>query len=275
MKIRDLNHKIWLFGLFLVLNAPILQASEELKFHDGHIHYNKDVWSRMPPENALRYLTDNQIDRFILFSTPTEGTEKLYNLAPDRVIPFIMPYRNHLDRYTFHSDPTMVTYLKEKIESGIYRGIGEFHLFHKHKDTEVVKQIMQLAADHDLAINAHSDYETIKTLISLQPDIRIIWAHCGMSHPVNDIEEAFEKYPNLYCDLSFRYKMFDDEWNLKPKWKAVLENYSDRFILGMDTYIPRRWAELPEHVEFARDWLDQLSEEARNKIARSNIENWF
>lgn len=271
----NIKYLLFLVAMMIWSGLPGVFAKDEFKFNDGHIHYNKDVWSRMPPENALRYLTENGVERFIVFSTPTEGTEKLYRLAPDRVIPFIMPYRNHLDRYRFHSDPTMVTYLKDKIENGNYRGIGEFHLFHKHKDTEVMKQIMQLAADHDLAINAHADYETIKTLIALQPQLRLIWAHCGMEHPLKDIEQAFEKYPNLYCDLSFRYHMFDDDWILTPGWKAVLEKHSDRFVLGMDTYIPRRWAELPEHVEFAHEWLQQLSEEARNKIARENINNWF
>ncbi|MEJ2212744.1 MAG: amidohydrolase family protein [Gammaproteobacteria bacterium] len=277
MKIRHLKNTFYSISLALVILSTGLQANDEFRFNDGHIHYNKDVWSRLPPERALNYLSESGIDRFILFSTPTEGTEKLYELAPDRVIPFIMPYKNHLSRYLFHSDPKIVDYLREKIETGNYRGIGEFHLFRKHKDTEVVKQIMQLAADYNLAINAHSDFDTIKTLIALQPDLQIIWAHCGMNHPLRDIEQAFEEFPNLYCDLSFRYKMFDEDeqWRLRPEWKAVLEKHADRFVLGMDTYIPRRWAALPEHAEFADDWLKQLSEEAQNKIARENINNWF
>lgn len=258
---------IWLCLLFL----PPLSAFE---INDGHIHYNQDVWSRLSAEHAMRYLTENKIKRAIVFSTPAEGTEKLYYLAPERVIPFVRPYRNTRDRFSFHSDPSIVTYLKQKIDSGIYKGIGEFHLFKKHKDTAVVKQIMELAAEHNLAISAHSDYETILTLIKLQPDVRIIWAHCGMDHPVADIKQALQQYPNLFCELSFRY-MFDDDWKLLPEWKKLLEENSTRFILGMDTYIPRRWAELPEHVEFAQNWLEQLSPDTRQKIATDNINNWF
>ena len=186
-----------------------------------------------------------------------------------------MPYRIYRDRYTFHSDPTIVEHIKQKIDSGIYRGIGEFHLFKEHKDTAVVDQIMQLAADHNLAISAHSDYETILTLVELQPDVRIIWAHCGMDHPVADIKHALQSYPNLFCELSFRYDMFDEEWKILPEWMALLEDNPERFILGMDTYIDRRWADLPEHVQFARDWLEQLSPGTREKIARDNINEWF
>ena len=134
---------------------------------------------------------------------------------------------------------------------------------------------MQLAADHELAISAHADYPTIRKLIELQPGVRIIWAHCGMDHPFADIKQAIEQYPNLFCELSFRYAMFDEDWQLLPEWKTLLENNPSRFILGMDTYIDRRWANLPEHVEFAREWLEQLPEDARNKIARENINNWF
>lgn len=258
--------------LLWILLPHTLNAFE---INDGHIHYNQGVWSRLSPEHALRYLTENNIKRAIVFSTPTEGTEKLYNLAPDRVIPFIMPYRIYRDRNTFHSDPTIVSHLKQKIDSGIYKGIGEFHLFKEHKDTLVVKQIMQLAADHKLAISAHSDYETILTLIKLQPDVRVIWAHCGMDHPVADIKQALQQHPNLFCEMSFRYDMFDENWQILPEWKTLLEANPSRFILGMDTYIDRRWANLPEHVEFAQDWLEQLSPNARQKIARENINNWF
>ena len=261
----------WLF-LFCLFFPQILHAFE---INDGHIHYNKDVWSRLPPERAIQLLTENNINRAIVFGTPTEGAEKLYKIAPDRVIPFMMPYRIYRDRYTFHSDPSIVTHLKKKIDTGIYKGIGEFHLFTIHKDKPVVAQIMQLAADHELAISAHADYPTIRKLIELQPGVRIIWAHCGMDHPVADIEQAMQQYPNLFCELSFRYDMFDEDWQLLPEWKTLLENNPSRFILGMDTYIDRRWANLPEHVEFAREWLEQLPEEPRNKIARENIDNWF
>lgn len=266
-----ITFKNWL--VFLCFLSPLTLYAFEI--NDGHIHYNQDVWSRLSAERVMKYLAENEIQRAIVSSTPTEGTEKLYKLAPDRVIPFLRPYRNIRDEFTFHSDPTILNHLKQKIDLGIYTGIGEFHLFEEHKDTAVVKEIMQLAADYKLAISAHSDYATILTLVNLQPDVRIIWAHCGMYHPVADIKHALEQYPNLFCDLSFRYNMFDKDEQLRPEWKTLLEKNSTRFILGMDTYVPRRWAALPEHVAFAHSWLEQLSQNAQQNIARENINNWF
>jgi len=132
-----------------------------------------------------------------------------------------------------------------------------------------------MAADNDLVISAHSDYETVLTLASLQPDVHIIWAHCGMDHPVEDVIDALEKYPNLFCDLSFRYNMFEEDSQLTQQWKSLLENQSSRFVLGMDTYTPRWWADLPESIALDREWLAQLSEQAQHNIARENINNWF
>lgn len=259
----------------VLLWVVISNAVYAFEYNDGHLHYNKDVWPRLSPQHAIRYLNENGVKRAVVSSTPTEGTEKLYALAPEQIIPFVSLYRNYRDRNTFHSDPTILTYLQEKIDTGMYKGIGEFHLFKKHKDTEVVKNIMQMAADNDLVISAHSDYETILTLVSLQPDVHIIWAHCGMDHPVEDVIDALEKYPNLFCDLSFRYNMFEEDSQLTQQWKSLLENQSSRFVLGMDTYTPRWWADLPESIALDREWLAQLSEQAQHNIARENINNWF
>lgn len=257
------------------VSASVPASVPAFELNDGHIHYNRDIWKSLSPQQALELLKENNIRRAIVFSRPTEGTEKLYQLAPDKVIPFVMPYRNFRDKFTWHSDLSIVDYVKGHLDSGIYHGIGEFHLYKKHKDSDVARQLMQLAADYKISISAHADYETIITLVEQQPQVRVIWAHCGMSHRVADVRAAIEKYDNLHCELSFRYNMFDDDFNLKPAWKSLFEEHADRFILGMDTYIGRRWANLAEQTEFARDWLVQLSEQARNKIARDNIQAWF
>ena len=259
-----------IFLLFIFI-APLWASG----LNDGHIHYNKDVWDDLSPQQAFSLLTENGIHRAIVFSTPTAGTEKLYRLSPQRVIPFLMPYRVVRDRFTWHSDQTMVTYVKQKLSTGIYKGFGEFHLFKEHKDTPVIRQLMQLVADHKIMLSAHSDGETIETLIEMQPEVNVIWAHCGMDHPVEDVRRMLAQYPKLYCELSFRYYMFDEDDKLVPQWKALLEQYSKRFILGMDTYIPRRWAGLPENVSFAHQWLNQLQPATKKLIGSGNIDRMF
>lgn len=255
----------------LLLSSSVLS----LEINDGHIHYNEDIWKDLAPEHALQMLDENQINRAIVFSTPAEGTKKLHRLAPQRIIPFVRPYRVFRDRFSWHSDAEMLAYVKQEFESGFYKGFGEFHLFKEHKNTPIVQQMMQLVAKHKLAVSAHSDAETIEALIRMQPKVVMIWAHCGMDHPVEDVERMLDQYPSLYCELSFRDQLTDADNILTPPWKALLEKHADRFMTGMDTYIPRRWAHLPEIKEYANSWLGQLDERAASAIAGGNIDRLF
>lgn len=258
-----------------LLFALAFTTSADTTINDGHIHYNQDVWNDLAPEHAVELLDDNHINRAIVFSTPAQGTDKLYRLAPQRIIPFIRPYRVFRDRFTWHSDPGVLEYLKQTIPNSHYRGFGEFHLFRKHKDTPILRRIMRLVANHELALSAHADAETIESLINMQPNLLVIWAHCGMDHPVAEVQRMLERYPGLYCELSFRDRLTDEHNQLTPKWKTLLEKYPRRFMTGMDTYIPRRWAHLPEISDEARHWLNQLSPKAARLIGGANIDRLF
>jgi hypothetical protein len=48
-----------------------------------------------------------------------------------------------------------------------------------------------------------------------------------------------------------------------------------RFLVGMDTYKPSRWAELPEIAADTRHWLEQLPDEVAADIARNNLDRLF
>ena len=259
--------------VLLTLCLPI--QIHALEIHDGHIHYNADIWEDLSPQQAIDALNENNIDRAIVFSTPEEGTKKLYRLAPDRIIPFIRPYRVFRDRFSFHSDEAILEYVTREIETGFYQGLGEFHLFKEHKNTPVIQKMMAVVAKHNLAVSAHSDAETIEALINMQPQVLMIWAHCGMDHPVDDVKRMLDQYPNLYCELSFRDKLTDPENTLTPKWKTLLEQYPQRFMTGMDTYIARRWAHLPEIKDYADHWLGQLDPATAKAIAKDNINRLF
>ena len=52
-------------------------AAEELPFFDGHLHYSGNAWEETPPEKAIAYLKEANIQRALLSSTPIEGTLKL------------------------------------------------------------------------------------------------------------------------------------------------------------------------------------------------------
>jgi len=46
-------------------------------------------------------------------------------------------------------------------------------------------------------------------------------------------------------------------------------------MLGMDTYIARRWANLPELKAYAVNWLSELDENAARLIGGDNIDRLF
>jgi len=131
-------------GNLLALLCLFPGASWAYDINDGHLHYNQIVWKDLPADQALGYMTESGIDRAIVSSTPAEGTEQLYRLAGDRIIPFIRPYRSLKDVLTWHSDPEIVTYVKQKVATGIFRGFGEFHMWIEHMEGSILPELMQI-----------------------------------------------------------------------------------------------------------------------------------
>lgn len=259
----------------LILCGWISLACQAYDLNDGHIHYNQVIWEALPPDQALEYMAENHIGRAIVSSTPAQGTEMLYRLAPNRIIPFIRPYRTLRDVMTWHTNPEIVTYIKNKAATGIYQGFGEFHMWIEHMQGSIVPELMQIAADHRWALSAHTDIETIEALIKMQPEVVVIWAHCGFDYPAAGVQRLLEQYPTAYCELSLQEKMTDHDDNLTPEWKALLEKHANRFMVGMDTYKTSRWGDLAVHAEHAQEWLSQLSPQAAELIANGNISRLF
>ena len=247
-----------------------------MDIYDGHIHYNKTIWKRLPAEAAVGHLVDSDIQRAIVSSTPAEGTEALYRVAPERIIPFIRPYRSTRDVQTWHHNPEILDYIRGKAKTGIYRGFGEFHMWHEHLDGQsIVPQLMQIAAEQNWAISAHTDKQAIISLIEMQPMVNVIWAHCGFDIPAAEIQSLIESYPRFYCEMSLYEKLLDEDDNLFPEWKLLMEKHPDRFMVGVDTYKDARWGEVADHVKLIQEWLAQLTPNAATKIARDNIARLF
>ena len=261
--------------LLLLLSCLLTTSAWSFELNDGHIHYNQDIWDKLEPEHALRLLSENNIQRAIVSSTPTSGTETLYQLNPEQIIPFLRPYRNIRDRNIWHSDPTIINYIKQQLEKGTYKGFGEFHLFKEHKNTDVIQQVMRLIARHKLVVSAHSDAETIEALLHMQAEVIIIWAHCGMDHPATDIHRMLKQYKQLYCELSYREGLIDESGNITTQWKQLLETFPQRFITGSDTHAPGRWAHLTEITQDTRNWLKQVDSKTGRLIATDNLNQLF
>lgn len=250
-------------------------GNNDIYFHDAHIHYDQDVWGMLPPEDAIQLLRKEKIKRALVSATPTEGAEKLYRQAPEIVIPMLRPYKSWRHRYLWFRDPDLRDYLLSHLEKVPYRGFGEFHVFGQDADTSQLEEMIELARERGLILHPHTDLEGMHIILKKTGLVPVLWAHGGFNVPVDVLKEMLDKYPYLYIELSLREGMLDMDNQLTPKWKGFLVENRERFLVGMDTYKPGRWAEVPEIAAQTRSWLSQLPIDVAEDIARHNIDRLF
>jgi predicted TIM-barrel fold metal-dependent hydrolase len=184
------------------------------------------------------------------------------------IVPFLRPYRIQPDRHDWFKNPEIEKLIETELKRGIYRGIGEFHLFGKDADAPQVARMAKMAQERGLWLHAHSDDDAVERLIRHAPKVRIIWAHTGMSTPLDKVDRMFAAHPQLVGELS--YRDLEGGSGLNPAWKALLLKYPDRFVIGTDTWITSRWSEVPSLLAGYRRVLADLPPDVAQKIAWRN-----
>lgn len=199
-------------------------------------------------------------------------------------------------------------YADGQLDTGKFRGIGELNVRHYERhgktpggtafetsdrtlpmDSPGVLDLMCLAAKHNVPLLTHMETET-ETVAALQraleryPQTKVIWGHQHHSKQVGgatpgagkgdpgELAALMAKYPNLYADLAAG---LGASRQVSDTWKNLYEQYSDRFVLGLDLAFPSHWQEPEVYrglAELQREWLSQLSPQARRKFAHENIE---
>ena len=260
-------------ALLLALSAPV-QSAAQLPIFDAHVHYSRPDWDVYAPDRALAILTAAGVRRAIVSSTPDDGTLKLYEKAPQMIVPFLRPYRTRDDMGSWHSDPAVETYVEERLKRGIYRGIGEFHLSASGAGAPTVKRFAELAADRDLFLQAHVDEVTIEKLLTLYPKTRLLWAHAGMSSSAATVGGLLARFPKLWVELALRTDVAPGG-KLDPEWRAVFVKYPYRFMVGTDTWITSRWEAMRGYHQDEQIWLGQLPRDVAEAIAWKNGERLF
>lgn len=258
-----------LFGwLFLFCSAMV--STEDLPIFDAHIHYNQPDWSIYSPEDVFRFFDQAGVRRAIVSSTPDEGTLRLFEKDAKRIIPILRPYRTQGDMGTWMKDSSILPYVEKRLERGVYRGIGEFHISPGEIDSSaVVRRFAELAAEREIFLYAHTDESGVEKLLRLKPQARILWAHAGMSATPQRIGQLLGKYPALCVETSIRGDIAPGG-RLDPGWRDLFLSYSDRFLIGSDTYVTSRWDSFTAiHAEY-RSWLSRLPREVAEKLAFRN-----
>jgi len=258
-------------GLFFVLSLmPVFILAAELLLIDAHIHYSHDAWERTPPSEAVAILREAGIKKALVSSSSDEGTQKLYAIAPDLVVPVLRPYRKRGEIGKWLHDESVIDMLSERLKKYRYAGIGEFHASGEAVELPVVQKVIELAKQYGIFLHAHSDRDAVERIFKHNADALILWAHAGFEE-VDEIRAMMHKYPNLWADLSYRHEFFlTDE--IDPEWRQLFLDFPDRFLLGTDTYTPDRWYLVVERADESRDWLRLLPEEVAKNIAYRNAE---
>jgi hypothetical protein len=255
----------------VILGMAAVAPADELPLLDSHFHYSQNSWQDQAPAAILLLMDQGGVRRAFVSSTPDEGTVRLFEMAPDRVVPVLRPYRQAGELSSWHQDPTVVPYLEQRLARPIYRGIGEFHLSGSDAQSPVVRQVAELARRHGLFLHCHCDAAAAETLVGLVPGVRVLWAHAGMSSGPAEVDRLLATSPDLLVELALRSDVAPGG-KLDPAWRELFVRRPDRFMVGTDTWVPSRWASYAEVQADTRAWLRQLPPEVARRLAMENAE---
>lgn len=252
------------------------EHGHELPIYDTHVHYKQPAWSLYSPEEVIELFKRTGVVKALVSSSPDDGTRMLYNEDPDMIVPFLRPYHDDVSSSNWYSKSSILTYLSKRLELPIYKGIGEFHIHREiDADSEVIQDTVQMALEEDLYIHVHTGHEAIESIFAYAPDVKVLWAHAGMSDPPEVVSEMFDKYENLWTDISIRENDIAPGGRLDPEWKALFIRHPDRITIGSDTWVNSRWEQYESIIDFDRGWLAQLPEDIARQIAYGNAERLF
>jgi len=213
----------------------------------------------------------------LVSSTPDEGTIKLWQFAPKRIVPELRPYFDGAGSSNWTRYPDMFDYIMKRLDAYPHEGVGEFHLHSVDPgDKTLLENIAKVAKDRNLYIHVHSGWEPVAFLYTLDPGLSIIWAHAGMSEPPAIVERMMEKHDTLFADTSYReHDILNPDGTIDPDWRRVLERFSDCFMVGSDTWVNSQWSSYEDLIATNRQWLRQFSRPIAEKIAYKNAERLF
>ncbi len=253
-----------------------LDTQRILPIFDAHLHYNWEPEPHLPLERVLALFRENTVTGILATSRPNDGSRALHEAQSKElwVVPFIRPYRMRPDIQTWMSDPQTEELIATEFRRGYYRGIGEFHLIGRAAEAPQVSKTIEFAVQQDLYLHAHADDEALEILYRHNPEAKIIWAHTGFFTEPAKVEAYLQRYPNLWCELSYRHGITEGG-KLTAEWRRLFENYPERFLVGSDTWASQRWDEYGNIMAAYREWLKQLPDEVAEKIAFRNAERLF
>jgi len=292
--------KRMLVCLFIVMPVSA-QAAESVKLpvyrgtiSDAHGH----VLSRLDLDMIIRKIDRNNVDMIVIMPKGSErGTTgnyrdsdilKLAQRYPSRVVPGI-GFQNSGWR---SESSSFLRKTKKKAESGKYQWMGETSLrgglgekVHVPPSSPVLREVLDISAKRGLPVTIHNNNPTSKEVEQFQqaldgsPKAVVIWTHwCGLAS-TSRARKFLEKYPNLYCDLTWLYKprsklpkhIVNGRGRFLPEWQQLIEDYPDRFLVGTDATQEKHYKKYRKRIRKIRKALGGLKPETARKVATENF----
>lgn len=252
----------------LAFGLASVSFAEDLPIFEAHVHYSHDAVKRIPPAEVVSILREAGVKKALVSSSDDNGTQLLYEAAPDLIVPALRPYRRRGETGTWMNDPSVIDYLEKNLAQNTYFAIGEYHAFGDDARTDVFQAMVQMAKERNLILHHHGDAEAIEIVFETWPEARVIWAHSGFDRP-DEVGDLLRKHDQLWADLAYRSDM-KRAGTVDPQWRAVFEEFPDRFMVGTDTFAPERWYYVGSHAVFTRGWLEDLDDDLAYNIAYGN-----
>lgn len=292
-------------GRALAADAVLGQeGARTIPIADAHFH----VMSWMDGRELLAHMDRNGI-RWA-GGVGGDGTEAMSQLGDRFIRPTGMgrwrALHRNLDAAAFaNPDTPAVRQALSAIEADFRdhgaRVIGEIHVnaltstrepssqFKVRADTPTLKALLDLAAKYDRPLNIHAQWDSdtvqeVERLAASNRKGRLVLSHCGSFATASDVRGVFERNANIACDLSARgvpplqgratsYAVFDER-SIGWGWTKLIEDYPDRFVVGIDTV--HNWDEYDSVVHAIRaGLLARLSPGTAEKVAYRNAQAWF
>jgi predicted TIM-barrel fold metal-dependent hydrolase len=272
-------------------------AAYDGPFVDAHTHLR---WDAGVAIDELIALYDGAgVNGVLLFGQPWSISTDASTRYPRRVVPFLAEgYANavHPDSSYMHVDG-----LEVLLGGGFVRGLGEVICRHSPYQLGAsggyaAAPSNDVAADHPsliaayrvagrygATVNVHQEWfyaDELERALRAAPETMFVWAHAGHG-PADVVRGVLRRNPNVAADLSARTPwigpgtvLLRSDGVLAPEWAAVLSEFADRFLVGLDLFVPAHYVPsyVTQLVEYYRGVLGQLDPGVAALIAHANAE---
>lgn len=296
------------------LSKALVHTTAHPEVIPSRIDVHGHTVSGLTPERVIALMDHADISHMVLMARGRRNdvlTTEIYRHSPQRILPFVSSMYPGWHR----QDMRVLGRAERLLNTGIFRGVGEVMLryygipsknepeINVPADSPFIKRLADIVVDHDAVMLIHMEPEleairSLENLLEYKKNLKLIWAHCGTIARIKqrtighaDIGKLMDRYQNLYTDIAGvqpvslapsgglrRPQITDDDGNLYPEFKEILEKHNDRVLFGLDTPWMQCWDEVPfkQWVQWADNIVAQLEDsEAAERIMHKNAARLF